>query len=65
MMTRSQIEKKLAEYLDDRYWVMQVVKLNKDAYQSNRLVYDGACAAILQIGSVERNNNGKHYLELD
>lgn len=63
-MTRSQMEKKLAEYLDDRYSLMF---LNIDTFISarNEIFYHGACAAIAPIGSWERKENGKHYVELD
>ena len=63
-MTRSQMEKKLAEYLDERYSLM-FLNVDTSVLSRNEVFYNGACAAIAQIGSWERKESGKHYVELD
>ena len=63
-MTKREMEKKFAEYLDERY----LITINPDSYesqQSEQIFYDGACAAIAQIGGWERNENGTHYVKLN
>lgn len=63
-MTRSQMEKKFAEYLDERYSLL-FLNIDTSILARNEIFYNGACAAIAQIGSWERKENGKHYVELD
>lgn len=64
-MTRSQMEKKLAEYLDERYSLTLDINEPMPVRSANMIFYNGACAAIAQIGSWERKESGKHYVELD
>ncbi len=64
-MTRKQKEKRLAERLDLRYQIMQEVKSNRTAYETNKTCYNGMCEIVAQIGSYERRENGTHYVELD
>lgn len=64
-MTRSQMEKKLAEYLDERYSLSLDINESMSVRSANMIFYNGACAAIAQIGGWERKENGKHYVELD
>lgn len=64
-MTRKQMEKKLAERLDLRYQIMQEVKSNRTAYETNKACYNGMCEIVAQIGGYERRDNGTHYVELD
>ena len=64
MTKLEEMEKRLEEYLDERYQIMQTVKPNRSAYETNKTFYDGASAAITQIGGLERTEDGKHYVEL-
>ena len=50
-MTRSQMEKKLAEYLDERYSLTLDLNEPMPVRSANMIFYSGACAAIAQIGS--------------
>lgn len=64
-MTRSQMEKKLAEYLDERYSLTLDLNESMPVRSANMIFYNGACAAIAQIGSWERKENGKHIVKLN
>lgn len=64
MTKLEEMEKRLEEYLDERYQIMQTVKPNRSVYETNKTFYEGACAAITQIGGLERTEDGKHYVEL-
>lgn len=63
-MTRKQMEKKLAERLNLRYQVMQKVKSNRTAYETNKICYNGMYEIVAQIGGYERREDGTHYVEL-
>lgn len=65
-MTKREMEKRLEEYLNERYQAMQIAKSNKSAYETNKTFYEGVCAAIAQIGEWERQwNDGKHFVKLN
>ena len=64
-MTKSQMEKKLAEYLDERYSLTLDINEPMPVRSANMIFYNGACAAIAQIGNFERQEDGTHYVELD
>ena len=63
-MKKIEMEKYLAEYLDERWWIAnhsgseQITMVN-DAY------YRGVLGAIAQIGCYERLDNGTHIVSLD
>ena len=62
-MTKREMEKKLAEYLDERYAAIRI----PDTYEgmvNEQILYDGVCAAIAQIGGWERREDGKHFVKL-
>ena len=63
-MTKHEMEKKLAEYLDERY-MMIAMSDSYEGRQSEQIFYDGVCAAIAQIGGWERREDGKHFVNLD
>lgn len=63
-MTKHEMEKKLAEYLNERYMTIAI----PDTYEgqiNEQIFYDGACAAIAQIGGWERREDGKHFVKLN
>ena len=63
-MTKREMEKKLAEYLDERYAAIRI----PDTYEgmvNEQIFYDGVCAAIAQIGGWERREDGKHFVKLN
>lgn len=63
-MTKREMEKRLAEYLDERYAAIKI----PDTYEgmvNEQIFYDGVCAAIAQIGGWERRENGKHFVKLN
>lgn len=63
-MTKREMEKKLAEYLDERYAAIRI----PDTYEgmvNEQILYDGVCAAIAQIGGWERREDGKHFVKLN
>ena len=64
-MNKSEMEKKLAEYLDERYSLTLDINESMSVRSANMTFYNGACAAIVQIGSWERKENGKHYIKLN
>lgn len=63
IMNKSEMEKKLAEYLDERYSLM-FLNIDAPILARNKAFYNGVCAAIVQIGSWERKENGKHIVKL-
>lgn len=63
-MNKSEMEKKLAEYLDERYSLM-FLNVDISVLANNEIFYNGACAAIAQIGSWECKENGKHIVKLN
>ena len=56
------MEKKLAEYLDERFVICTNIP---DTSGTNNAFYEGACAAVAQIGGWERDDNGKHFVKLN
>ena len=64
-MTKREMEKKLAKYLDERYYVVKLMRPHKIEYEINQVFYDGVCAAISQIGGWERREDGKHFVKLN
>ena len=63
-MTKREMEKKLAEYLDERYAAISI----PDTYEgmvNEQIFYDGICATIAQIGGWERREDGKHFVKLN
>ena len=63
-MTKREMEKRLAEYLDERYAAIRI----PDTYEgmvNEQILYDGVCAAIAQIGGWERREDGKHFVKLN
>ena len=64
IMNKSEMEKKLAEYLDERYSLM-FLNIDTSILARNEIFYNGACAAIAQIGNWERKENGKHIVKLN
>lgn len=56
------MEKRLAEYLDERF---EICMTFQDTSGVNNAFYEGACAAIAQIGDWERHENGKHFVKLN
>lgn len=63
-MTRKQMEKKLAERLNLRYQIMQQVKSNRTAYETNKICYNGICEIVAQIGNWELRDDGTHCVKL-
>jgi hypothetical protein len=64
-MNKKEMEKKLSEYLDERYSLIQTVGETTSTRGANMIFYNGACTAIAQIGSWERKENGKHIVKLN
>ena len=62
-MTNNEMEKKLAEYLDERRCI--AINSEPERQAIDRSYYNGACAAVAQIGSWERDDNGKHFVKLN
>ena len=62
-MTKHEMEKKLAEYLDERYLI--AVYCDPEIRDSLYFFYKGICAAIAQIGGWERREDGKHFVKLN
>ena len=63
-MTKREMEKKLEEYLDERYAAIRI----PDTYEgmvNEQIFYDGVCAAVAQIGGWERREDGKHFVKLN
>ena len=62
-MNKREMEQKLAEYLNERY----LIAVNSEPYRYSIDIayYNGACAAIAQIGGWERDDNGKHFVRLN
>ena len=63
-MTKREMEKKLAEYLDERYAAISI----PDTYEgmvNEQIFYDSVCATIAQIGGWERREDGKHFEKLN
>lgn len=63
-MTKKEMEKSLAEYLDEKWWISnhsssEQMAIFNDAY------YRGILGAIAQIGGYERLDNGTHIVSLD
>lgn len=67
IMNKSEMEKKLAEYLDERYSLTLDINESMSVRRrsANMIFYNGACAAIAQIGGWERKENGKHIVKLN
>lgn len=63
-MTKPEMEKKLAEYLDERWFFIMDFD-SEERQVIDRAYYNGACAAIAQIGGWERNEDGTHYVKLN
>ena len=63
-MTKREMEKRLAEYLDERWMVIRVLGTLECSVNA-RLFYDSVCATIAQIGSWERREDGKHFVNLN
>lgn len=64
-MNKSEMEKKLAEYLDERYSLTLDINESMPVRSANMIFYNGAYTAIAQIGSRERKENGKHIVKLN
>nr|DAT91211.1 MAG TPA: hypothetical protein [Caudoviricetes sp.] len=64
-MNKSEMEKKLVEYLDERYSLTLDINESMSVRSANMIFYNGACTAIAQIGSWERKENGKHIVKLN
>ena len=62
-MTKCEMEKRLAEYLDERWMVIRALG-SLESSANARLFYDGVCATIAQIGGWERREDGKHFVKL-
>ena len=62
-MNKRETEQKLAEYLNERY----LIAVNSEPYRYSIDIafYNGACAAIAQIGGWERDDNAKHFVSLN
>lgn len=65
IMNKSEMEKKLAEYLDERYSLTLDINESMSVRSANMIFYNGACAAIAQISNWERKENGKHIVKLN
>lgn len=63
IVTKQEMEQKLAKYLDERY----LIAVNSEPYRYSIDIafYNGACAAIAQIGGWERREDGKHFVSLN
>ena len=56
------MEKKLAEYLNERFEICTAIP---DTSGINNAFYEGAWAAVAQIGGWKRDDNGKHFVKLN
>ena len=58
------MEKKLAEYLDERWYI--AINSESERQATDRSYYNGVCAAVAQIGGWERDDNGTNeaYAEI-
>lgn len=63
-MTKREIEKELAEYLNERYEIIRYSDCWEEK-QSNEIFYEGVCAAISQIACWNRRENGTHFVSLN
>lgn len=61
-MTKREMEKKLEEYLDERYLI--AIHCNPEIRDGLYFYYKGVCAAIAEIGDWERREDGKHFVKL-
>lgn len=62
-MNNNEMEKKLAEYLDERWYI--VINSEPERQAIDCSYYNGVCAAVAQIGGWERDDNGKHFVKLN
>ena len=62
-MTKREMEKKLAEYLNERYLI--AIYSEPERIVIDVAYYRGVCAVIAQIGGWERNEDGTHYVKLN
>ena len=62
-MNNIEMEKKLAEYLDERWCI--AINSEPERQAIDRSYYNGVCAAVAQIGGWERDDNGKHFVKLN
>ncbi len=62
-MTNNEMEKKLAEYLDERWCI--AINSEPERQAIDRSYYNGVCGAVAQIGGWERDDNGKHFVKLN
>ena len=53
----------VAEYLDERWYI--AINSEPERQAIDRSYYNGACAAVAQIGAWERDDNGKHFVKLN
>lgn len=63
-MTKKEMEKALAEYLDERWWIA-CHSISEQSTMINDAYYYGARKAIAQIGVWEQRPDGKHIISLD
>lgn len=63
-MTKREMEKRLVEYLDERWMVIRALG-SLESSANARLFYDSVCATIAQIGGWERREDGKHFVKLN
>ena len=54
-VNNNEMEKKLAEYLDERWYI--AINSEPERQAIDRSYYNGACAAVAQIGGWERDDN--------
>ena len=62
-MNNNEMEKKLAEYLDERWCI--VINSEPERQAIDRSYCNGVCAVVAQIGGWERDDNGKHFVKLN
>lgn len=63
-MIKREMEKRLEEYLDERWMVIRALGTLECSVNA-RLFYDSVCATIAQIGGWERREDGKHFVKLN
>ena len=63
-MTKLEMEKRLSEYLDERYAAISIPD-TCEGMVNEQIFYDGICATIAQIGGWERREDGKHFVKLN
>lgn len=63
-MTKREMEKRLAEYLDERWMVIRALG-SLECSTNAILFYDAVCATIAQIGGWEHMEDGKHFVKLN